>query len=145
MGISGVSADNQQLPADVLQAIHNLTKNSTQVSEEDINLTRNITGISLPDVVISSPEEKPEVFSGTEHPNVETEVKSSTPSGNPLIPQYAQGGVIIDLAVSQMEGRGTDGNVSSTLSMTDHTSAFGYIKTIQKDFRYMSSVDPSGF
>lgn len=81
-----------------------------------------------------------EIFTGTEHPNVEPEVQSSTPSGDPLLGTYALGGVSIDIGVSIMEGRGTDTNVSSEISLRDHTRANGYIRTIQKDFHYVSST-----
>lgn len=82
-----------------------------------------------------------EAYSGIEHPNEATDVKSSTPSGDPFLGKYAQGGVSIDIGASLMEARGTDTNASSVISLRDHTSTFGYIKTIQKDFHYESKVD----
>ncbi len=82
-----------------------------------------------------------QVYSGTEHPNEETDVKSSTPTGDPLLGSYAQGGVSIDIGASLMECRGNSLNASSELTLKDHTSANGYIRTIQKDFRYMGSTD----
>lgn len=82
-----------------------------------------------------------EIFTGTEHPNEIPEVQSSTPSGDPLLGTYALGGVSIDIGASIMEGRGSDTNVSSEISLQDHTRASGYIRTIQKDFHYVSSTD----
>jgi|GEM_PF-5075114 len=82
-----------------------------------------------------------EMYSGTGHPNEDTDVQSSTPSGNPLLNQYALGGVSIDIGAHLMEARGNDTNVSSEITLKDHTSANGYIRTIQKDFHYESKVD----
>jgi len=81
------------------------------------------------------------MYSGTGHPNEETDVQSSTPSGDPLLNQYALGGVSIDIGAHLMEARGNDSNVSSEITLKDHTSANGYIRTIQKDFHYESKVD----
>ncbi|PWR73789.1 hypothetical protein [Methanospirillum lacunae] len=81
------------------------------------------------------------MYSGTENPNEPTDVQSSTPSGDPLLNQYALGGVSIDIGAHLMEARGNDTNVSAEISLKDHTSANGYIKTIQKDFHYESKVD----
>lgn len=113
----------------------NQTLNQTLESE--------ITGTSYDEALNTEVQnESPvEVYTGTEHPNEETDVKSSTPSGDPLLGKYAQGGVSIDIGANLMEGRGSDLNVSSEISLKDHTSANGYIRTIQKDFHYMSSVD----
>lgn len=88
-----------------------------------------------------SVQETPEISTGTEHPNEQTDVKSSTPTGDPFQGQYAIGGVSIDIGANLMEARGTDNNTSAELSLKDHTSALGYIKTIQKDFHYESKVD----
>lgn len=82
-----------------------------------------------------------EMFSGTTNPNEATDIQSSTPSGDPLLNQYALGGVSIDIGAHLMEARGNDTNVSAEITLKDHTSANGYIKTIQKDFHYESKVD----
>ncbi|HWQ64463.1 MAG TPA: hypothetical protein VN429_08595 [Methanospirillum sp.] len=81
------------------------------------------------------------MYSGTENPNEATDVQSSTPAGDPLLNQYALGGVSIDIGAHLMEARGNDTNVSAEISLKDHTSANGYIRTIQKDFHYESKVD----
>ncbi|WP_394698452.1 hypothetical protein [uncultured Methanospirillum sp.] len=81
------------------------------------------------------------MYSGTGHPNEDTDVQSSTPSGDPLLNEYALGGVSIDIGAHLMEARGNDSNVSSEITLKDHTSANGYIRTIQKDFHYESKVD----
>ena len=114
------------------------------------NLSANQTGESVPGNLTISDEtlnateiesSPAQVYSGTEHPNEETDVKSSTPTGDPLLGSYAQGGVSIDIGASLMEGRGNSLNASSELTLKDHTSANGYIRTIQKDFRYMGNTD----
>jgi len=146
-GITTVCADNDSNISDVKNiSDSNLTTNNTGIARL---VNGNLTGNQTPEQdwqnlsQKTENEDEPAIFSGTEHPNEETDVKSSTPSGNPLIPKYAQGGVTIDIGASLMEGRGTDNNVSSQISFHDHTSALGYIRTIQKDFHYMSEVDPS--
>lgn len=83
----------------------------------------------------------PDMYTGVVHPNEETDVKSSTPEGNPLIPKYAQGGVTVDIMGHLMEGRDDQSNVSSEIFFHDHTAANGYITTLIKDFHYMSGVD----
>jgi hypothetical protein len=130
----------------------NVTSNTTSnisVSDSD-DLISNLTSDSLsgnstsPDETLNTTENGTnpvQVYSGTEHPNEETDVKSSTPTGDPLLGSYAQGGVSIDIGASLMEGRGNSLNASSELTLKDHTGANGYIRTIQKDFRYMGSTD----
>ena len=126
----------------------NLTidENENAATNQSMNLTTesDITNSTLDGEAFNTEarnESLAEVYTGTEHPNEETDVKSSTPSGDPLLGKYAQGGVSIDIGANLMEGRGSDLNVSSEISLKDHTSANGYIRTIQKDFHYMSSVD----
>ncbi|MDD1729650.1 MAG: hypothetical protein LUQ50_11350 [Methanospirillum sp.] len=103
----------------------------------------NTTGIAESSGLIAIPEGdmSSQIYSGTEHPNEATDVQSSTPSGDPLLNSYALGGVSIDIGAHIMEARGNDSNVSAELILKDHTSANGYMKTIQKDFHYESKVD----
>ncbi|PKL60525.1 MAG: hypothetical protein CVV33_02210 [Methanomicrobiales archaeon HGW-Methanomicrobiales-4] len=144
-GVVWVNADTNSITGEEL----NLSDSNPGMNETGIayNETGIIAGNFTADLNIGnmSPvtDEVPIIYNGTEHPNEETDVHSSTPSGNPLIPKFAQGGVNIDIGVHTMEGRGTDNNVSSEISMSDHTSALGYIRTIQKDFHYMGGVDPT--
>jgi hypothetical protein len=146
--IAAIVGVHAEIPAISDEEI-NLTNSSPQMNETGAAISEygNPAGKFSPDQdsqnLILETEETPVIFNGTEHPNEETDVTSSTPSGNPLIPRYAFGGVNIDIGVHLMEGRGTDNNTSSEMSLQDHTSAFGYITTIQKEFHYVSGVTPA--
>lgn len=145
MGITGLYADTESISTEGMNVSDgNLTKFETGMNDvESGNMTPNLTVKHGSGEVSQGPEEPPVIFNGTTHPNEETDVKSSTPSGNPLIPKFAQGGVNIDIGAHLMEGRGTENNASSVVSLRDHTSAFGYIRTIQKDFHYMGGENPT--
>jgi hypothetical protein len=119
----------------------NISDNGTFSEEGFLNLSANET----PDLNSTNTTpfilENPEIFTGIIHPNEETDVKSSTPEGNPLIPAYAQGGVSVDFMGHLMEARDNDSNISSEISFHDHTDVNGYIRTLIKDFHYVSGVD----
>jgi len=114
---------------------------STPLQDQTLNQTDVKAAEESANVNMSVPVEEQEMYSGVEHPNEATDVQSSTPSGDPLLNQYALGGVSIDIGAHLMEARGNDTNVSSEIILKDHTSANGYIRTIQKDFHYESKVD----
>ncbi len=107
----------------------------------EVNQTDEKAAEESADGNMSVSADEQEMYSGVEHPNEATDVQSSTPSGDPLLNQYALGGVSIDIGAHLMEARGNDTNVSSEIILKDHTSANGYIRTIQKDFHYESKVD----
>ena len=144
LGIIGVYADTDSISVNTTNmSENNLRMNETAISDtESGNITGDLTEGQRLDGSQESGE-TPAIFNGTEHPNEETDVKSSTPAGNPLIPKFAQGGVNIDIGAHLMEGRDSELNASSVLSMHDHTSTFGYIRTIQKDFHYMGGENPT--
>jgi len=136
--IAGVGAINTTVPEQ--NETTNLTVNQT-LSDDGDDLISNQSEMNQTGNQSSLENSSSEVFTGVVHMDEEPEVTSSTPDGNPLIPQYAQGGVSIDLMGHSMEARGDGTNVSSDLSFHDHTDAFGYINTIMKDFHYVSGVD----
>ena len=116
---------------------------TSEISSEQTGNESITTGITEGSGMTAVPEEdmSSEIYSGTKHPNEATDVQSSTPRGDPLLNSYALGGVSIDIGAHIMEARGNDSNVSAELILKDHTSANGYMKTIQKDFHYESKVD----
>jgi hypothetical protein len=104
--------------------------------------SRNTSQTGVDSMDIQQDTERPEIASGIVHPDTDTDITRSTPTGNPLIPKYALGGVAIDINAHLMEGR-DENNISSDLTLHDHTAAQGYIKTVMKDFHYMGGENPS--
>jgi hypothetical protein len=139
IAIIGVYADDGNITVDIVNVTNSTNDGYIPDSVEYID--NSSVNLTIEDEDLSFTDEPPEIFSKTVHPNVETDVSRSTPTGNPLIPKYALGSVSIDIGAHIMEGRGSDNNVSSEMTLRDHTSANGYITTIIKDFRYMSGVD----
>lgn len=138
--IFGVYADTGSLEAN-LSLNNSPMKESPTTSPYALNQTGNYSSAGNTTGSISGSSETPVIYSGIEHPNEESEVKSSTPDGNPLIPKYALGGVSVDIMGHIMEARGNENNVSSEITFHDHTDANGYITTLIKEFHYISGVD----
>lgn len=118
----------------------NETGNHT-ATESIQNLTGNST-IMLNETPSSDLDtESDRVVSGVAYPSGGTDLSGSTPDRDPFAGQYATGGVSVDFSGHLMEGRGNDSNVSSEIIFHDHTDAQGYIRTLIKDFHYVSSID----
>ena len=119
----------------------NRTINGINTDMSVINQSSDILQDMIPSEKIPDVTGTPEIYSGVVHPNEETDVKSSTPEGDPLLAKYAKGGFCVDIMGHLMEGRGDSTNVSSEISFHDHTDVNGYVTTLMKDFHYVSKVD----
>ncbi|HWQ67872.1 MAG TPA: hypothetical protein VN372_13520 [Methanospirillum sp.] len=81
------------------------------------------------------------ISSNTEHPQENSEVRLSTPNGDPLLRRYALAAVAVDFNVHLMEGSTENPNqTASELVLNDHTGVNGYIGTLQKSIHYIDGV-----